>query len=73
MRPATGRRVLSAAQQRELTTYRDKINPADLARRITTVQDRLTGLARDATLALQANLDKPPPDTSRSVRLRPTG
>ena len=65
--------MLSPAQQRELIAYRDKINPADLARRITTIQDRLTGLARDPTLALQATMDKPPPDTDRGVRLRPTG
>ncbi|MGH3627852.1 MAG: integrase catalytic domain-containing protein [Mycobacteriales bacterium] len=65
--------VLSPAQRRELTAYRDQLNPADLARRITTIQDRLTGLARDTTLALQANMDKPPPDTNRGVRLRPTG
>jgi hypothetical protein len=65
--------VLSPAQQRELTAYRDKLNPAELARRITTIQARLTGLARDATLALQASLDKPPPDTGRGVRLRSTG
>lgn len=65
--------VLSPAQERELLAYRDALNPADLTRRITTIQDRLTGLAREATLALQASLDKPPPDTSRGVRLRPAG
>jgi transposase InsO family protein len=65
--------VLSPAQQRELIAHRDTLNPADLARRITTLQDRLTGLARDATLALQASVTKPPPDTDRGVRLRATG
>lgn len=65
--------VLSPVQQAELIAYRDALNPADLARRITTIQGHLTGLARDATLALQASLQRPPPDTSRGVRLRRTG
>lgn len=68
-----GAGVLSPAQQAELTTYRDRLNPADLARRITSIQDRLTGLARETTLALQAAVDTPSPDTSSGVRLRPTG
>lgn len=62
--------VLSPAQQAELTARRDALNPAELARRIQSIQDRLTGLARDATLALQATADKPLPDTARGVKLR---
>jgi len=63
--------VLSPAQTAELTAYRDGLNPADLARRIQTLQDRLTALAREATLNLQAaTAPKPLPDTARSVRLR---
>ncbi|TFV56267.1 transposase [Geodermatophilus sp. DF01-2] len=62
--------VLSPAQEAELTARRDALNPADLARRITSLQDRLTGLAREATLALQTSLDKPLPDTARGVKLR---
>jgi len=65
--------VLSPDQERELITYRAALNPAEIARRITTLQDRLTGVAREATLALQASLDKPRPDTGRGVKLRPTG
>jgi hypothetical protein len=65
--------VLSPAQQRELTAYRDTLNPADLARRIQSIQDRLTALAREATLALQASIAKPPPDTQRGVQLRHAG
>jgi transposase InsO family protein len=62
--------VLSPAQEAELTSRRDALNPAELARRIQSIQDRLTGLARDATLALQATVDKPLPDTARGVKLR---
>lgn len=62
--------VLSPAQEAELTARRDALNPADVARRIQSLQDRLTGLARDATLALQATVDKPLPDTARGVKLR---
>ena len=63
--------VLSPDQQAELTAYRDSLNPADLARRIQTLQDKLTGLARAATLDLQAaTAPKPVPDTTSSVRLR---
>lgn len=62
--------MLSPTQQRELVVYRDALNPAELARHIQTIQDRLTGPARDATLTLQASIDKPPPDTARGVKLR---
>lgn len=62
--------VLSPGQEAELRARRDRLNPADLARRIQSLQDRLTGLARNATLALQAQTTAPPPDTSRGVRLR---
>ncbi|WP_235681272.1 integrase catalytic domain-containing protein [Tomitella gaofuii] len=63
--------VLSPAQEAELIAYRDSLNPADLARRIQTIQDRLTGLARDATLALQAQATTASPDTGRGVKIRP--
>lgn len=46
--------VLSPAQEAGLRDRRDALNPANLARRIQSLQDRLTGLARDTTLALQA-------------------
>jgi hypothetical protein len=63
--------VLSHAQEAELRARRDRLNPADLSRRIQTLQDRLTALARDATLALQAATKKPLPDTTRGISLRP--
>ena len=63
--------VLSPAQETELLARRDRLNPADLARNIQSIQDRLTGLARDRTLTLQTETDKPLPDTARGVKLRP--
>lgn len=63
--------VLSPAQEAELRARRDALNPAEIARRIQSLQDHLTGLARDTTLALQAVSATPLPDTSRGVRLRP--
>ena len=62
--------VLSKAQETELRARRDALNPAEIARRIQSIQDRLTGLARDATLTLQAAVTPPPPDTNHGVRLR---
>lgn len=62
--------VLSPTQQAELRQRRDRLNPAELARRIQSIQDRLTGLARDTALNMQAALEEPMPDTGRGVRLR---
>lgn len=62
--------VLSPAQEAELTAYRDRLNPAQLARDIQRAQDQLTGLARRPTLDLEAATAKPLPDTSRGVRTR---
>ena len=63
--------VLSPAQEAELRAQRDRLNPAEIARDIQSLQDRLTGLARNNTLDLQAAIAAPPPDTSRGVKLRP--
>ena len=63
--------VLSPQQEAELRARRDQINPADLARRIAALQDRLTRLARDATLILQATIDDARPDTGKGIKLRP--
>lgn len=60
----------SPAQETEQRQRRDRLNPADLARRIQSIQDRLTGIARDTTLTLQAATERPLPDTDRGVRLR---
>ncbi|WP_235272478.1 integrase catalytic domain-containing protein [Microbacterium profundi] len=62
--------VLSPVQERELLEYRDKLNPAELARRIQSLQDRLVAIAKRATLDLEATLAKPLPDTARGVTLR---
>lgn len=62
--------VLSATQEAKLRARRDKLNPAEIARRIQSLQDRLTGLARDKTLDLQAAISTPQPDTARGIKLR---
>lgn len=63
--------VLSPAQEAELRARRERMNPAEIARHIQSLQDRLTGLARNTTLDLQATITTPPPDTARSIKLRP--
>jgi hypothetical protein len=63
--------VLSPDQEAELLARRNQLNPADLARRIAALQDRLTRLARDATLILQASIDDARPNTIKSITLRP--
>lgn len=68
-----GAEILSSAQQTELIARRESLNPADLARRIQSLQDRLTGLARQKTLELEAATATPTPDTATGVRLRKTG
>ncbi len=62
--------VLSPAQEAELTTYRDGLNPAELMRRIVSLQDRLTASAKRPTLDLEASLTVPLPDTARGVKAR---
>lgn len=43
--------VLSPAQQAELLAYRESLNPADIARQIAAIQERLTRLAKDKRLS----------------------
>ena len=64
--------VLSPAQQAELITHRDALNPADLARQIHDQQQILTKLAKDKTDHLRATLaaKTQPPNTTNGVRLR---
>lgn len=62
--------VLSPDQERELLEYRDSLNPAELARRIQSLQDRLVAIARRPTLDLEASLVTPLPDTTRGVKPR---
>lgn len=46
--------VLSPAQQRELNDYRDRLNPAEISRRIQQIQGRLVALAQDESLNRRA-------------------
>ena len=64
--------VLSRAQSSELQARRDALNPADLSRRIQSIQGRLTGHARRRTLDLEAAAITPLPGITRGVRLRKT-
>ncbi|MEO7148289.1 MAG: integrase, partial [Terrimesophilobacter sp.] len=61
--------VLSTEQETQLRAYRHRLNPAGIARKIQTLQDRLTGLARDQTLTLLATTEKPLPATEHGVHL----
>lgn len=61
--------VISPAQEADLIKYRDSLNPAQIARDIKRLQDQLTGLARRATVDLQASLATPLPDTDKGVKL----
>lgn len=65
--------VLSPAQETEIIAYRDALNLAEISRRIQSLQDRLTALAKASTLALQAATTAPPPDVARGVKLRVAG
>lgn len=62
--------VLSPDQERELREYRDSLNPAELARRVQSLQDRLVAIARRPTQDLEASLAKPLLDTKRGIKLR---
>jgi hypothetical protein len=61
-------RVLAPAQEAELTAYRDTLNPAELARRIGDLQDRLAQLAKDKTEQLYlAGFPSTLPDVHRGI------
>lgn len=62
--------VLAPAQERELLAYRDSLNPAHIARRIQSLQDRLTATAKRPTLTLEASLATPAPNTTTGVKIR---
>lgn len=68
-----GAGVLSRAQRAQLLTHRDGLNPAELARQIQSIQDRLTGHAKGRTLDLQAALATSQPDATTGIRLHKTG
>lgn len=65
-------KTLSPAQAAQLQARRAAINPAELARDIQRIQNKLTGLAKRHTEDLADSLVKPLPDTSRGVRTRRT-
>jgi hypothetical protein len=71
--PAPDRRRAVPTQQAELVTYRDSLNPVDLAGRIHDEQQMLIKLAKNKTDQLReatAKTVKELPSTSRGVRLR---
>jgi hypothetical protein len=64
--------VLTRAQQTALVEKRDQVNPAELARRISALQSKLTQLASAKTDRLYAAVLARQPDTTRGVLLTPT-
>ena len=65
--------ILSPAQESELRARRNKLNPAELARGIQSIQDRLTGLAQRKTETLQESIRRPLPATTENVKTRRAG
>ena len=64
--------VLTRAQHRALVQERDRLNPAELARRISALQSKLTQLASAKTDRLYAAVLARQPDTTRGVLLTPS-
>lgn len=63
--------VLSPAQVHELTAHRDRLNPADLARRIHELQTQLTLLAKDKTEQIYlASIPSALPDVRKGIRVK---
>lgn len=63
--------VLSTAQQGELITYRDSLNPAQIAREITDLQNRLLILAKEKTEQLYlASIPTALPDIRKGIRIK---
>lgn len=61
-------RVLSAAQQADLITYRDSLNPAQIGRKIADLQNRLLILAKEKTEQLYlANIPTALPDIHKGI------
>jgi hypothetical protein len=62
--------VLSPAQRAELTAHRDNLNPAQLARQIADLQNRLLVLAKDKTEQLYlASFPCALPDVRKGIRI----
>jgi hypothetical protein len=76
-RPATplqrllAAKVLSPAQEAELLTYRDSLNPAAIARQIADLQNVLLKLAKDKTEQLYlASIPTALPDLRKGIRIK---
>jgi hypothetical protein len=64
-------KVLAPAQQAELITYRDSLNPAKIAREIADLQTVLLKLAKDKTEQLYlARIPSALPDLRRGIRIK---
>lgn len=64
-------KVLSPAQQTELLTYRDSLNPAAIGRQIADLQATLLRLAKDKTEQLYlAAIPSALPDVRAGVRVK---
>lgn len=64
-------RVLSAAQQADLITYRDSLNPAQIGRKIADLQNRLLILAKEKTEQLYlANIPTALPDIHKGILIK---
>lgn len=63
--------VLSAAQQADLITYRDSLNPAQIGRKIADLQNRLLILAKEKTEQLYlANIPTALPDIHKGILIK---
>ena len=63
--------VLSPAQERELLTHRDHLDPLDIARRINDLQTRLRVLAREKTEQLYlAQIPSALPDVRKGINVK---
>lgn len=63
--------MLSPAQQADLVTYRDGLNPAKIGREIADLQNRLLILAKEKTEQLYlASLPTALPDIRNGIRIK---
>ncbi len=53
-----------------MTAYRDSLNPLDLARRITELQNKLIELAKDKTDRMRDKLEHALPDTDAGIKIQ---
>lgn len=63
--------MLSPAQEADLVTYRESLNPAAIAREIADLQAVLLKLAKDKTEQLDlASFPTPLPDVRNGIRIK---